>query len=121
MAAGLAALKELESAGHEGLERKGREIRSQLSELLHERHLPYQVAGIGSMFQIFMTDRPVRNNRDAMSADAKTFMRLFHALLERGVYIPPSQYETCFLSMAHSDGDIRRTVNAYDGALEAIQ
>ncbi|KQM11438.1 glutamate-1-semialdehyde aminotransferase [Methanomassiliicoccales archaeon RumEn M1] len=121
MAAGLAALKELGSVGHEGLERKGQVMRSQLAALLREHRLPFQVAGVGSMFQIFMVDRPVRDHRDAMAADAKRFMRLFHALLERGVYIPPSQYETCFLSTAHSDEDINRTVNAYDEALEAIQ
>lgn len=121
MAAGLAALKELGSIGHEGLEHKGQVMRSQLAELLREHRMPFQVAGIGSMFQMFMIDRPVRDHRDAMAADAKKFMRLFHALLERGIYIPPSQYETCFLSTAHSDEDIRKTVNAYDEALEAIQ
>ena len=121
MAAGLAALDELGSVGYEGLERKGQAMRSRLSELLHDHRLPFQVAGIGSMFQIFMADRPVRNHGDAMGADAKRFMRLFHALLERGVYVPPSQYETCFLSTAHSDEDLRRTVDAYDEALEAVQ
>jgi len=121
MAAGLAALNELGSIGHEGLERKGEMIRSRLAELLREHRLPYQVAGIGSMFQMFFTDRPVRDHRDAMASDARKFMRLFHALLERGVYIPPSQYETCFLSTAHSDEDISRTVYAYDEALEVVR
>jgi len=96
-------------------------MRSRLAELLREHRLPYQVAGIGSMFQMFFTDRPVRDHRDAMASDARKFMRLFHALLERGVYIPPSQYETCFLSTAHSDEDISRTVYAYDEALEVVR
>lgn len=121
MAAGLAALNELERIGHEGLERKGEIVRSQLAEVINAHGLDHQVAGIGSMFQMFMTDRPVRNHRDVMSCDASRFMRLFHALLERGVYVPPSQFETCFLSTAHTDEDVRRIVDAYDDALEAIR
>jgi glutamate-1-semialdehyde 2,1-aminomutase len=103
------------------LERKGEIVRSQLAEVINAHGLDHQVAGIGSMFQMFMTDRPVRNNRDVMTCDASRFMRLFHALLERGVYVPPSQFETCFLSTAHTDEDVRRIVDAYDDALEAIR
>lgn len=121
MTAGLAALNELEREGHEGLERKGAMIRSGLAEVVVDHDLGYQVAGIGSMFQVFMTDRPVRNYRDAMASDQVRFMRLFHALLEHGVYVPPSQFETCFLSTAHTEGDIERIVNAYNEALEAIR
>ena len=120
MTAGIAALKELERIGHEDLERKGAEMRSKLGEVVRDNRLDYHVSGLGSMFQLFMTGRPVRNYQDALTSDATNFMRLFHALLERGVYIPPSQFETCFLSTAHSDEDIRRTVDTYDDALGAL-
>jgi len=120
MTAGIVTLDELERVGHDELERKGEMMRSLLTDLLKKHNLPYQVAGIGSMFQIFMTDHPVRDHKDAMTCDAKKFMKLFHALQDRGVYIPPSQYETCFISTAHSDEDIRLTVDIYDEALEAV-
>jgi len=121
MAAGLAALKELERVGHDELDRRGAALRSGLSRLVDELRLPYQVAGLGSMFQLFMADRPVVDYRTALASDAGRFQRLFHALLERGVYVPPSQFETCFLSTAHDDRDVRTTLDAYAGALEALQ
>ncbi len=121
LSAGLAAVRTLEREGHQELGRRGEIMREGLARIIQERGLPYQVAGVGSMFQLFMTDRPVRNYRDALTSDTRTFMRLFHALLERGVYIPPSQFETCFLSTAHSDDDVRRMIKAYDDALGALE
>ena len=73
----------------------------------------------GSMFCLFFTDRPVRNLNDARKADLPRFARFFHALLERGVYIAPSQFETGFLSAAHTKQDIGETVQAVRAALRA--
>lgn len=117
MAAGLAALRELERVGHDELDRRGELVRDGLSRIVGDLRLPCGVAGVGSMFQLFMTERPVRSYQDARTADAARSVRLFHALLERGVYVPPSQFETCFLSTAHDDRDVRTVVDAYADAL----
>lgn len=121
LSAGLAALRALEKEGHEGLARKGETMRDGLSEVVDGKKLPYTVVGLGSMFQLFMTPRPVLNYQDALAADAGRFHQLFLSLLERGIYLPPSQYETNFLSTAHSDEDVRRTIQAFDEALEVMQ
>jgi glutamate-1-semialdehyde 2,1-aminomutase len=67
---------------------------------------------VGSMMTWFFTDQPVRNADDARRCDTKRFGRFFHAMLERGIYLPPSQFEALFVSAAHSAADIARTVDA---------
>lgn len=67
---------------------------------------------VGSMMTWFFTDQPVTDSDEAKRSDTKKFARFFHAMLERGVYLPPSQYEALFVSAAHSDEDIARTVEA---------
>jgi glutamate-1-semialdehyde 2,1-aminomutase len=72
------------------------------------------------MFCLFFTDQPVRNLDDAKTSDTKAFAKFFHALLEKGIYLAPSQFETGFLSTAHSDGDIEDTARALRDALRHI-
>ncbi|HLI86782.1 MAG TPA: glutamate-1-semialdehyde 2,1-aminomutase [Bryobacteraceae bacterium] len=72
----------------------------------------------GSMFTWFFTDGPVFDYQSAQHADTDRFARFFHAMLERGIYLPPSQFEAAFLSAAHTEADIRRTIAA---ACEAWQ
>ncbi len=72
----------------------------------------------GSMFTWFFTEGPVYDYESAQRSDTARFARFFHAMLERGIYLPPSQFEAAFVSAAHSDEDIRRTVAA---ACEAWQ
>ncbi|MDP9053100.1 MAG: glutamate-1-semialdehyde 2,1-aminomutase [Acidobacteriota bacterium] len=67
---------------------------------------------IGSMMTWFFTDRPVTDAATARLSDGKRFGRFFHAMLERGIYLPPSQYEALFVSAAHTDTDIARTMDA---------
>jgi glutamate-1-semialdehyde 2,1-aminomutase len=64
------------------------------------------------MLTLFMCDRAVRNLADARGADAERYAALFRHLLERGVYFPPSQFESMFVSLAHGDEEIERTVEA---------
>ncbi len=121
LSAGLATLRELGSLGHEGLDRKGAMMRSGLESALKESKVPHQVAGAGSMFQLFLAGRPVHSYGDALTADAATFDRLFHGLLDRGVYLAPSQFETNFLSTVHSEEDVRRTVDAIAEVLTEVR
>ncbi|HEX5229736.1 MAG TPA: aminotransferase class III-fold pyridoxal phosphate-dependent enzyme, partial [Bryobacteraceae bacterium] len=67
---------------------------------------------VGSMFTFFFTDRPVTNWESAKQCDTKRFGEFFHWMLDRGIYLAPSQYEAGFLSAAHTEQDIARTVEA---------
>jgi glutamate-1-semialdehyde 2,1-aminomutase len=78
-----------------------------------ENGIPCQVAHCGSMLSFFLTDRPVRTLHDVDRSDRAAFSRLFHFLLERGVHLPPSPYETLFVSTAHGDEEIDLTLAAF--------
>jgi len=105
-AAGLSVLRRLrDPAIYEELERKGARLEAGLSEYTHVRR-------VGAMLTAFMTDRGVRNFEDAQACDTERYGELFRHLLSRGIYIAPSQFESMFVSLAHSDDDIDRTVEA---------
>jgi glutamate-1-semialdehyde 2,1-aminomutase len=120
MAAGLAQLRVLEEKNvFARLEELGREFEAETRATLKAAGLGYTFYRYGSMFCLFFTDRPVRNWTDARSADLPRFARFFHALLDRGVYIAPSQFETGFLSAAHTRADLAATSLALREALRA--
>jgi glutamate-1-semialdehyde 2,1-aminomutase len=73
------------------------------------------------MYQLFFTTRDVRDLASARTSDLDMFTMLFRTLLEKGVFIPPSQFETCFLSYAHEDEDIDKTIEAYDYAFSLMR
>lgn len=78
------------------------------------------VNSIGSMFQLFFTGEKVRDEATAKKANAQHFRRLYDELLKRDVFVPPSQFETCFVSYSHSEDDADRTVDAYGEALRRL-
>jgi glutamate-1-semialdehyde 2,1-aminomutase len=113
MAAGLAQLKVLEEQDvFAKLEKLGAQLEAETRAALRSAGLDYVFYRVGSMFCLFFTNQPVRNLDDAKRADLKHFKRFFHALLARGIYIAPSQFETGFLSAAHSAQDIEITARA---------
>jgi glutamate-1-semialdehyde 2,1-aminomutase len=116
MAAGLATLTELERLGLDGLGKEGERVARALGDVAHDRRAGI-VQGVGSLFQLYLTEGKVRDAAAARRADGARFLRLHAALLEQGVYLPPSQWETCFLSLAHAREDIDRTVEAFDACL----
>lgn len=79
------------------------------------------ISAIGSMFQIFFTEEKVRDEASAKKADAPKFRKLFDELLKHNVFIPPSQFETCFVSYAHEEEDVDKTVEAYGEAFKKIK
>jgi glutamate-1-semialdehyde 2,1-aminomutase len=79
------------------------------------------VAGLSSMFQIYLTDREVWNYEDAKTADTEKFLAYFHTLLNKGVFIPPSQFECCFISLMHSNEDIEQTLDIIDNGMKTIK
>lgn len=74
--------------------------------------VPVQVHRLGSMFTVFFSDKPVENYADAAACDQEAFTLYFHSMLEQGIYLPPSQFETNFVSIAHSPEDLQRTIDA---------
>lgn len=83
-----------------------------IKDIAIDKNLKITVNYVESMFQVFFTDSEVLSYDDVKKSDIELFKRYFHNLLENGVFIPPSQFETCFLSTAHTDQDIELTINA---------
>jgi len=79
------------------------------------------INSIGSMFQLFFTSEKVKDEASARKADAAMFRKLFDEILKRDVFIPPSQFETCFVSYAHNEDDADKTVEAYGEAFRRIK
>jgi glutamate-1-semialdehyde 2,1-aminomutase len=120
MAAGLAQLKVLEEENiFARLENLGAELEEGVRAALKSANLNYTFYRYGSMFCLFFTSRPVRNLDDARTSDLAHFARYFHALLERGVYVAPSQFETGFVSAAHTLDDLNASAQAVKEALGA--
>lgn len=111
---GLVTLKQLNNNFYEKLNRKGHILRDGIQDILDDNNLDFKLAGLSSMFQIYFTDKDVWDYKDAKSSDTEKFMKYFHILLENGVFIPPSQFECCFLSMMHDNADIQKTLDAVD-------
>ncbi len=119
MTAGIETLKVLRRPGvFAEIEGKAARLTRGIGQAAADAGVPLFQTRVGTMFSNFFTAEPVSSYQTAKQSDAARFGRYFHALLERGVYIAPSQFEAGFISLAHSDADIDRTVSA---AREALQ
>ncbi|MCX9024894.1 MAG: glutamate-1-semialdehyde 2,1-aminomutase [Candidatus Methanoperedens sp.] len=113
MTAGLAVIKTLRNEKvHEKVNKAGDSMRAGLSDVISDLGLDYSVSGVGSMFKVFFGDMPY-NYQDALKCDKEKFNVFFKKMLADGIFLPPSQYETNFLSLAHSQDDIDKTREAY--------
>jgi len=113
MAAGYVALSLLEEPGYfEELERKTRLITDPVKEHIKKSGLSASLQQIGSMFTLFFGVDSVKNMDDAKKGDHNKFKAFFIAMLEEGIYMPPSAFESWFVSMAHTDEHLERTRNA---------
>jgi glutamate-1-semialdehyde 2,1-aminomutase len=130
VAAGRAALAVLDPQGdpdgdprsgaaYRRLEAAGARLQRGLEQAAARHGAALRVQRQGSMLGLFFTDRPVRSIADVDGSDRALFARVFHQLLARGVHLPPSPYETLFVSLAHTDDDLDATVEAFDQALAA--
>jgi glutamate-1-semialdehyde 2,1-aminomutase len=110
-AAGLSVLRRLRDAGvYTELERRGARLEAGLAEAAAGH--PVTIQRVGSLATVFFREGPVRNYDDAAACDAERYGRYFRHLLEHGIYVPPSQFEAVFISLAHGDAEIDRTVEA---------
>ncbi len=134
MAAGIAALEELEVASdasgarpdssgdrpYQRLEQLGAQLEAGIKQAAKAAGVPITFNRCGSMFCIYFTDKPVWNLADAMASDRNRFSKFFRYMLETGVYIAPSQFEANFISTAHTAADIERTVQAATKAIKQL-
>jgi glutamate-1-semialdehyde 2,1-aminomutase len=121
MAAGIASLKLLrESMPYEKLEQLGSQLAQGVAEIARENSIPLQVPQVGSMYCLFFSEKPVRNYENALSSNAEYFKKLFQHCLTKGVYLPPSAYETCFISAAHQPDDISMTLDCIESAFRSF-
>jgi glutamate-1-semialdehyde 2,1-aminomutase len=122
MAAGIAALKALQDRkAYQRLETLGVALEAGLRRAAEQAGIPMQTQRIGSLFCGYFTSRPVWNLDDAMHSDRARFGQFFHGMLNRGIYLAPSQFEAGFISTAHTEEDIEQTLRAASETLRDIQ
>lgn len=113
MAAGLTTLQELSKPGaYERLEKMSARLAEGLVDNAKKLGIPHTLNRVGSMVCLFFTETPVINYETAKTSDLERFSAYFSYLLEEGIMIPPSQFEGMFVSLAHTDEDIERTIEA---------
>ncbi len=122
VAAGIACLKELARPGVYGkLEATSRKLCEGIVKAAADADVPVTVNRVGSMWTCFFTAEPVFDYQSARKADTKRFARFFHALLEAGVYLPPSQFEAAFVSLSHGDAEVQHTLEAVKKAFAVVK
>jgi glutamate-1-semialdehyde 2,1-aminomutase len=122
VAAGSAALAELSAAGgaaYAHLETLGARLQAGIEAAASRHGIPCRVQRQGSMLGLFFTAGPVHGLADVDATDRRRFARVFHHLLRRGVHLPPSPYETLFVSTAHGEAEVAATLTAVDAAFAA--
>lgn len=121
MAAGIETLRVIKDEGlPEALEERGRQLEEGMAEAARAAGVATWGIRRGSMFCTFFQQGPVRNFEDAQRSDTEMYARFFHAMLERGISMAPSQFEVGFLSSAHTEADIEATVRVAREAFAAI-
>jgi glutamate-1-semialdehyde 2,1-aminomutase len=115
MAAGVATLRRLlrdRGRIYAALDRNASDLVDGISEAARESGIKLTSARVGSMFTWFFRSDAVSNYEDAVQSDTTTFAQFHRGMLERGIYLPPSQFEAAFLSAAHTSAEIERTIDA---------
>jgi glutamate-1-semialdehyde 2,1-aminomutase len=119
--AGLATLRLAEDDVYDHLSRVGDAIKDAAAKALSDAGVPHAVQSAGTMFSVFFTDGPVRDFEAAQRQDTAAYAAFFHAMLDRGVYLPPSAYEAWFVSAAHDDSAVQVVLDALPAAARAAQ
>ena len=121
MSAGIAALKQLTKPGlYEEMTQLAQRLVLGLRAELADAGIPARINAIGSLATVFFTSDPVRNYSDAKRSNTKRYAKLFREMLDRGIFLAPSQFEAAFVSMAHTSQDIDRTLAAAHESLQVI-
>ena len=120
MVAGLWSLKQLNARLYRRVAELGHTLAAGLAEAARHAGVPLQVNALGSMITPFFTPERVRDFRSAVTSDTAAFGLFFREMLQRGIYLPPSQFEAWFISGAHTARDIAKTVAAARHAMEVV-
>jgi glutamate-1-semialdehyde 2,1-aminomutase len=124
VSAGLATIEAISSPGvYERLESLSSRLASGLAGAAVDASVPITLNRVGSLLTVFFTARfgaPIRNYADATACDTRRYAAFFHAMLDRGVYLAPSQFEAMFVSLAHDEADIDRTIQTAREAMAQI-
>jgi glutamate-1-semialdehyde 2,1-aminomutase len=110
-----------EPGTYERLEAAGARFTNGMHRVFERHGIPHQHAHRGSMVGFFFTAEPVTDLASAKTSDTAFYAQFFHAMLDRGVYLAPSQFEAGFLSLAHDDAAIDATLAAADDALASLE
>lgn len=121
VAAGIACLRALAEPGiYDRLEATSKKLCDGIEQAAREAGVPLTINRVGSMWTAFFTSEPVFDYASAKKADTAKFGRFYHLLLEDGVYLPPSQFESAFVSLAHGDREIDHTLQAVRRAFKKL-
>ena len=121
MAAGIATLSVLkDDSVYEALELRTSRLMAGFKAAADKAGIPLQAGNIGSMSGFFFTDREVFNFNDAKTCDLDRFAKFYRGMLAKGIYLAPSQFEACFVSAAHTDEDIDKTLDAAQDVMAAL-
>lgn len=122
MASGLATLEVLNQPGtYEKLEEKGKKLEEGLRKAAQRVKVPVVLNRLGSMMTLFFSTEPVVDYQSALRADTAQYSSFFQRMLQRGIYLAPSQFEAAFLSTAHTEEDIFQTIDAFVGAMRDMK
>ena len=122
MAAGIATLRELKKRNfYRRLEKKSNVLHRRLSEAAEAENCKFKINRVGSMLGLFFTNRNVVDYSSAKSTDTESYRVFFHSMLSRGIYLPPSAFETTFISAAHSKSDIDKCARAAKEGFRAVK
>ena len=118
VAAGMTTLKLLSRPGtYAKLAAKGKRLEDGFGKVLRRYKISAAINRIGSMLTLFFGVDRVESPDDARRCDREMFARYFHAMLDRGIYLPPAPFETMFISLAHSTDDLNKTIAAFDDCM----
>nr|WP_307252183.1 glutamate-1-semialdehyde 2,1-aminomutase [Croceifilum oryzae] len=120
MAAGIATLEQMTPEAYDELDKKGARLAEGIRKNAEEIGIPYHINRVGSMVGLFFTGEKVTSYDQAKTADTERFAKYFRLMLEEGVFLPPSQFEGMFVSTAHSEEEIARTIEANRNALKQL-
>lgn len=118
--AGLNTLQTLDKKFYSGLNEKGQSLRDGIRDVLEDNDYNLNLVGLASMFQIYFTGNEVKNYNDAKTSDVDKFAIYFQELMKNGIFIPPSQFECCFLSQSHSREDLENTIHMIESSLKVV-
>ncbi|MFP4629651.1 MAG: glutamate-1-semialdehyde 2,1-aminomutase [Desulfohalobiaceae bacterium] len=112
MSAGLATLQELQQQDYQALEDRTSWLAAELQSILQRKGLSVQLNQLGSMFTLFFTPDPVQDFSSARNTDQKLFASFYRQMREQGIYLPPANFECVFVSFAHQEADLEKTLQA---------